>query len=393
MRLLPERDPHAGALRRRSTASSTASTTPAWPAPMVVRFELQLLAELGFGLDLDAMRGDRRDRRSRFTCRRNRAARCRATAGEPWADRMLRLPAFLRDADAPAGRPRCRRRLRAHRLFPRRATCSSRAGSRSPTSARISSRRSSARCRAWRERNGSVKLRCLVALSRAVDGRAPSVRNPPTRRNCIRTSPTWRRCCGRARSTSRTRWRCSPSCSTACPTRVKVYPTENYYYFTLHAQRLALCRQYPARRQQPRPGQGAVRLLRADHRLARRHAGRIPRARAADGVKLEKLERLRYRLTYKDKSVVFELNDLSSVKPPAKALSPHETFIGPIFDEFRHPLLSGLQFRAQQFPLYPRRDRARSPTNSSPRRSATASWSASAPALRSTATSGSSGKS
>jgi hypothetical protein len=57
-----------------------------------------------------------------------------------------------------------------------------------------------------------------------------------------------------------------------------------------------------------------------------------------DGVKLEKLERFRYRLTYKDKSVVFELNDLSTVKPPAKALSPHETFIGPIFDD------SGIRF-------------------------------------------------
>ena len=38
---------------RRSTKSSTTSTTRCWPRRMVVRFELQLLSELGFGLDLE----------------------------------------------------------------------------------------------------------------------------------------------------------------------------------------------------------------------------------------------------------------------------------------------------------------------------------------------------
>ena len=50
-------------------------------------------------------------------CRRNRAGRCRATAGEPWADKMLRLPAFLRERGRDRRRPRSRRRLCAHRLF------------------------------------------------------------------------------------------------------------------------------------------------------------------------------------------------------------------------------------------------------------------------------------
>ena len=35
---------------------------------------------------------------------------------------------------------------------------------------------------------------------------------------------------------------------------------------------------------------------------------------------------------------MFELNDLSQVKPPAAALAPKETFIGPIFDD------SGIRF-------------------------------------------------
>jgi hypothetical protein len=58
----------------------------------------------------------------------------------------------------------------------------------------------------------------------------------------------------------------------------------------------------------------------------------------SSGVKLEKVDRLVYRMTYRDKSVVFELNDLSGVRPPADALAPDETFIGPVFDE------SGIRF-------------------------------------------------
>ena len=36
------------------------------------------------------------------TSRRNPAARCRAAAGEPWRDRLLRLPAFLREGEGGA---------------------------------------------------------------------------------------------------------------------------------------------------------------------------------------------------------------------------------------------------------------------------------------------------
>src|SRR5260370_38022282 len=50
-------------------------------------------------------------------------------------------------------------------------------------------------------------------------------------------------------------------------------------------------------------------------------------------VGVEKVERLVYRLSYGGKSVIFALNDLSQVKPPASALAPGEKFIGPIFDE------------------------------------------------------------
>src|SRR5262249_57290906 len=69
-------------------------------AVAVARFELMLLAELGFGLDLTqcAATGEGRDlvyvspKSGRAVSRR---------AGEPWHDRLLPLPAFLLDG-APA---------------------------------------------------------------------------------------------------------------------------------------------------------------------------------------------------------------------------------------------------------------------------------------------------
>jgi DNA repair protein RecO (recombination protein O) len=103
MRLLPERDPHGGLyetldmiLDRLDDASVA--------APMVARFELQLLAELGFGLDLTqcAATGTRAD--LDYVSPKSGRAVSRAAAA-PYADRMLRLPAFLCAKDiVPAGR-------------------------------------------------------------------------------------------------------------------------------------------------------------------------------------------------------------------------------------------------------------------------------------------------
>ncbi len=95
MRLLPERDPHeglydalAGILDRLDDASLA--------APMVVRFELQLLTELGFGLDLTECAATGASDELEFVSPKSGRAVSRA-AGTPYAERMLRLPAFLRD--------------------------------------------------------------------------------------------------------------------------------------------------------------------------------------------------------------------------------------------------------------------------------------------------------
>jgi DNA repair protein RecO (recombination protein O) len=103
MRLLPERDPHADLFEEFEDVLNHLDDAVV-AAPMVVRFELQLLSELGFGLDLEqcASTGTRAD--LVYVSPKSGRAVSRE-AGEPWADKMLRLPAFLRERDAqPAGR-------------------------------------------------------------------------------------------------------------------------------------------------------------------------------------------------------------------------------------------------------------------------------------------------
>jgi DNA repair protein RecO (recombination protein O) len=103
MRLLPERDPHeslhdalAAILDRLDDAGAA--------APLVVRFELQLLAELGFGLDLARCAATGASDELDYVSPKSGRAVSRA-AGLPYAEKMLRLPAFLRQADAsPVGR-------------------------------------------------------------------------------------------------------------------------------------------------------------------------------------------------------------------------------------------------------------------------------------------------
>lgn len=98
MRLLPERDPHEDLYGAFENLVDRLDD-PAWTAPEVVRFELRLLAELGFGLDLSecAATGGRED--LIFVSPRSGRAVSRE-AGQPYADKMLRLPAFLQEEAA-----------------------------------------------------------------------------------------------------------------------------------------------------------------------------------------------------------------------------------------------------------------------------------------------------
>ena len=65
----------------------------------MARFELRLLSELGFGLDLAQCAATGATAELIHVSPKSGRAVSRS-AGEPYADRLLRLPAFLREADA-----------------------------------------------------------------------------------------------------------------------------------------------------------------------------------------------------------------------------------------------------------------------------------------------------
>lgn len=93
LRLLPERDPHAG-LFAMAEAIVDHFDDCALAPELVVRFELAVLAELGFGLDLEscAATGARED--LVYVSPKSGRAVSR-TAGAPWAERLLPLPDFI----------------------------------------------------------------------------------------------------------------------------------------------------------------------------------------------------------------------------------------------------------------------------------------------------------
>lgn len=99
-RLLAEREPHArihGALEAILDALDDRSAV----APMIARFELAFLAELGFGLDLSSCVATGETADLIYVSPRSGRAVSR-TAGEAYRDKLMRLPGFLRTDDEPA---------------------------------------------------------------------------------------------------------------------------------------------------------------------------------------------------------------------------------------------------------------------------------------------------
>jgi len=96
-RLLPERDPHPSVFDLLEHTIAHLSD-PSLAAALVARFELQLLAELGFGLDLDSCAATGKTAELVYVSPKSGRAVSRQ-AGEPWRDKLLALPAFL-GADA-----------------------------------------------------------------------------------------------------------------------------------------------------------------------------------------------------------------------------------------------------------------------------------------------------
>ena len=93
LRLLPERDPHAS-LYEAALVMLGHFDEPRKAARLMIRFELALLDELGFGLDLTQCAATGATSQLAFVSPKTGRAVSRAGAG-PWADRLLALPAFL----------------------------------------------------------------------------------------------------------------------------------------------------------------------------------------------------------------------------------------------------------------------------------------------------------
>lgn len=94
---LPERQPHPALYDGLCALLEVLDGAPAW-AEAYVRWEVGLLAELGFGLDLErcAVRGDITDTNEYLAYVSPRTGRAvSVSAGEPFRDRLLPLPGFL----------------------------------------------------------------------------------------------------------------------------------------------------------------------------------------------------------------------------------------------------------------------------------------------------------
>lgn len=99
VKLLPERDPHPELYATTLHVLRSFAEPDIWPA-LLVYWEMQLLQEIGFGLDLSSCAGTGSIEELVYVSPKSGRAVSRE-AGEPYAEKMLALPQFLIDSRAP----------------------------------------------------------------------------------------------------------------------------------------------------------------------------------------------------------------------------------------------------------------------------------------------------
>jgi DNA repair protein RecO (recombination protein O) len=99
-RLLPERDPHEDIYEMLDHMLDDFDDVRG-AAAHLIRFELAMLAELGFGLDLETCAATGATTDLVYVSPKSGGAVSRS-AGTPYQDRLLRLPAFLRHSEEGA---------------------------------------------------------------------------------------------------------------------------------------------------------------------------------------------------------------------------------------------------------------------------------------------------
>ncbi|WP_298259993.1 DNA repair protein RecO [Bradyrhizobium sp.] len=100
VRLLPERDPHED-IYEMVVHMLDDFDDASGAAAHLIRFELAMLAELGFGLDLETCAATGATADLVYVSPKSGGAVSRS-AGAPFQDRLLRLPAFLRQSEEAA---------------------------------------------------------------------------------------------------------------------------------------------------------------------------------------------------------------------------------------------------------------------------------------------------
>ena len=101
-RLLPERDPHEALHQTMELVADHLDSRDSAPA-LMIRLEVAILAELGFGLDLAACAATGATDDLAYVSPKSGRAVSRG-AGEPWKDRLLPLPGFLLAPSTPVAR-------------------------------------------------------------------------------------------------------------------------------------------------------------------------------------------------------------------------------------------------------------------------------------------------
>jgi DNA repair protein RecO (recombination protein O) len=98
LRLLPERDPHPALYEALMVLTEHLDDLALAPA-LLVRFELAMLGELGFGLDLTSCAATGATQELAYVSPKSGRA-VSAGAGEPYRNKLFVLPPFLRDGFA-----------------------------------------------------------------------------------------------------------------------------------------------------------------------------------------------------------------------------------------------------------------------------------------------------
>lgn len=124
------------------------------------------------------------------------------------------------------------------------------------------------------------------------------------------------------------------------PENVRVYPTENYYYFYFFHKGIKYAGNIRINPETADNGQFHFVYYKdaTPWVVQQKDTDHYALLGKKDGVVVHKVAPLAYQITSRGKSVRFTLNNLAGKKPPPGTLRTGEHYLGPVFDE------SGLQF-------------------------------------------------